>query len=307
MLIFFVLSGYVLVRAYLNEQAYRSFVIRRIARLYPPFFAVTLLSIFLYHQAAGVVVPDASRWLAALWAQRVTITDVIGHLLLLDTPEFNSVNPVVWTLAHELRIALVFPLIVWALLRDTRRTLFWSVIASVAAHGLSLWTPVEIDTWLMTIHYALLFTAGAAVAIHDGQVRTFMGRLSRGTWAIAWIAALTLLALPIANWSTFYFGGPAAVAALVLCANDPTARRLLSKRLPVWFGRISYSLYLVHLPVMLAAIHLGAGLAPVPLLLALAAGASIALAWAGHRFIERPAQRWGRRPSAPRPALVAAE
>lgn len=308
LLVFFVLSGYVLVIALRGvDGTYRDFVMRRVARFIPPLLVWTLFIFALYSLTPQTTVPGTSDWFRALWLPGQPPITLIGHLLLLDTPEFNAINPVVWTLAHEMRIALIFPLIVWALLRDTKRTLLWSAVASVTAHAICWFTPPQIDTWLKTIHYALLFTAGAALAIHDERVLAFMDGLSRRARLAAWAAALTLLSIPIANWSTFYFAGPAAVALLVLCRHDATAQRLLSARLPVWLGRISYSLYLVHLPVMLATVHALGGTVPLPFALLAAATISIGLASAGHRFVERPAQRWGRRPSAPRLVLVPAE
>lgn len=64
----------------------------------------------------------------------------------------------------------------------------------------------------------------------------------------------------------------------------------------VFFGHISYSLYLLHVPIggrvvnlSLRYVHSIAGECAV---LVAAVGASIVAAWLLHRFVERPAQRW---------------
>jgi len=304
-LLFFVLSGYMLVLALDSADGnYRAFVTRRLARLYPPLIVATLLAALLYTLSDKSEVSLASDWFnTALWTHDISPALLVGHLLLLDTPELNSVNVVVWTLAHELRIILVFPMIVWALRRDTRLTLVGSAAAAVAAQLLSLTTPPEIDSWLMTIHYAWLFAAGAAVAIHEERVRSFVAGIGPRAYLAAWGVTLMLIALPIANWSTIYYGGPAGVAMLILCNQSLVAQRFLTVRPQLFFGSIFYSLYLIHLPVMLAAVHGLGGMVPLPTLLLASGVISIGLAWAGHRFIERPAQRWGRRLSA-RPAAM---
>jgi len=63
-----------------------------------------------------------------------------------------------------------------------------------------------------------------------------------------------------------------------------------------WLGTISYSLYLVHVPIGGKIVNLGARYAhtlPTELLvLAIAVVASLGVAWLLWYFVERPAQRW---------------
>jgi peptidoglycan/LPS O-acetylase OafA/YrhL len=65
-----------------------------------------------------------------------------------------------------------------------------------------------------------------------------------------------------------------------------------------WFGAISYSLYLVHVPIGGRVVNLGMRLNPDSLGrwgVALSAMAvSIFAAWIFHQFIEQPCQRWSR-------------
>jgi peptidoglycan/LPS O-acetylase OafA/YrhL len=59
-------------------------------------------------------------------------------------------------------------------------------------------------------------------------------------------------------------------------------------------GRISYSLYLVHVPVILFMVHTLYGLIPIEIILALAALASILVAAIVNMTIERPRENLGR-------------
>jgi peptidoglycan/LPS O-acetylase OafA/YrhL len=43
-----------------------------------------------------------------------------------------------------------------------------------------------------------------------------------------------------------------ATLLLLACTHDSLTGRLLSRRGPVWLGTISYSLYLVHYPILMA-------------------------------------------------------
>ena len=83
--------------------------------------------------------------------------------------------------------------------------------------------------------------------------------------------------------------GLGAVAIIWAGAQQPTlVGRLLSSPLPVFFGLISYSLYLWHWPLLVAARALTAS-NHIPLVPAtLAIVAAVVLGWLSWRFVERP-------------------
>jgi peptidoglycan/LPS O-acetylase OafA/YrhL len=82
---------------------------------------------------------------------------------------------------------------------------------------------------------------------------------------------------------------------IILVAARPAYDRALSRAPIAFLGRISYSFYLTHFPILLASASAvgrwprGLWLAP-PLALALA----LAVAWIAYRAVERPAQALGR-------------
>jgi peptidoglycan/LPS O-acetylase OafA/YrhL len=90
-----------------------------------------------------------------------------------------------------------------------------------------------------------------------------------------------------------------AAAVVRSWAGAPPWRALVSRPL-VWMGERSYSLYLFHVAVLdlvgTRVIGHGGNAAPrVALLMALAVPAALVLAWAGHRFVERPFMSPGKR------------
>jgi hypothetical protein len=99
---------------------------------------------------------------------------------------------------------------------------------------------------------------------------------------------------------------PVLGTAAVLLGNDSvaSASRLLAVAPAQFVGKLSYSIYLVHWPVLL--LTTVALARPGRLVLAAAAVASLPLAWLVHRFIERPFLTDRARARRPRITLVAA-
>jgi peptidoglycan/LPS O-acetylase OafA/YrhL len=132
----------------------------------------------------------------------------------------------------------------------------------------------------------------------------------------AWLASLALFvfcvaALPrtfapgytLASYALEHaaFGAIAALFALpAIFAEDAPSlpRRVLGQRWLLAVGRISYSLFLWHYPIIAALAQAGAcELVPGSRFASLAIAAfplALAAAWLSHRFAEAPAQRWAR-------------
>jgi peptidoglycan/LPS O-acetylase OafA/YrhL len=112
--IFFVSSGYVLSLPYLRgtQPGYPYYVIRRVCRIYIPFAAAILFALLLYIFAGRPDAPAVSQWFNNLWpSTKPGIAVVAKHLLMLGTAPNMKLNAVMWTLVYELRISLLFPLL----------------------------------------------------------------------------------------------------------------------------------------------------------------------------------------------------
>lgn len=94
----------------------------------------------------------------------------------------------------------------------------------------------------------------------------------------------------IHDWPTML----GAVAGLVVIAYEPPVRAILDHRLFQYLGRISYSLYLFHPLVLLAALHLFYGQIGLGPLLGLTFVATVLTADIAYRCLERPAMRMAR-------------
>jgi peptidoglycan/LPS O-acetylase OafA/YrhL len=313
-ILFFVLSGFVLAHALLHRPtAYRDFAIRRFTRIYPPFAIAILVS------AAGYALLDPgaarpfSNWFGSLWQDGYRLPTVL-HRLLMPGSGRDALDPVVWSLVHELRISLILPALLWIGRRYWVALLAGSLIVQwlVVPFGVDAGTGAACRAWLscrpywgasfggsllVSAYFVVFFVLGIGLAVHRDRLGVWLARLPGWTAPALLVIALCLLSgLPADG--DLAFGAGAGLLILLVLEAPGFARVLRLPPLP-WLGRVSYSLYLIHLPVFLAVIY---GLPGVPagLLVALLVPLSLLAAWLFYRAVEAPAQAFGRLLTAPR-------
>lgn len=270
--VFFVISGFVIPYA-MHRGGYRlrrdagTFVLKRVIRLDPPYLATI-----------GVTI--ALGWLSSLapgfrgTTPQVTMPQVLAHLGYVNVfLGYPWLNPVFWTLAIEFQFYLVAALLYPTLVhRDARVR-----AAALAAMCLTAFALPSPD---LVFHYGAFFALGGLTfQRHVGLVRmrTYVA------FGIPIVIAAALAMGPL----------PAVVgAAAALTIALVRARRIAPL---AWLGTVSYSLYLLHVPIGGRVVNLGARFAHgVPGrigVLVLAAAASLFAAWVMYMLVERPAQR----------------
>ncbi len=310
-ILFFVLSGFVLAHALMQAPTpYPIFIVRRIIRIYLPFAAAILLSAACYALLDPGEPRPFSAWFGGLWRGGHTFSALIGHLGMPGTRR-DDLDPVVWSLVHELRISALLPVLLWA----CRRRLGAMLVASVAVQWLVLpfcldpltgepcrawlscrpfWGTGAAGSLLVSAYFVCFFVLGIAIAVQRERLRAwFRDPRCKGLAAVVSLALLS----GVAGAGDLGFGVGGALLIVLALETGRLATALRRRPLP-WLGRISYSLYLVHLPVFLASIYgVGPGLQPHwrPALLPALPALALIAAWLFYRMVEIPAQRLGRR------------
>ncbi len=300
--LFFVLSGFVLSLPFLRDgqqPGYLSYAVRRICRIYLPFAAAILVSVALYGAIRPAPIPALSTWFNIdVWDQPLSLGYVLRDLAMTGLKRDMTLDPVIWSLVHELRISLVFPVLVLLTLRWPVASMVVSVLFGVACTAALAGR--EAGTLLMsglnTGQFVFLFTAGILIARNVAGIRGLVERLPRVAVAILWMIAIGLILSPgptIYRYFDFVWGAGAAMLLMLTVGSTRVDRALTAAPL-VWLGRISYSLYLVHLPLLVGAVHLAYGVLPMGVILAVVIALSLLCAETMHRFVEVPSIRLGR-------------
>lgn len=263
--LFIVLSGFCLIlpvaRSGRISVAPLGFYLRRARRILPPFYAALVLSIL-----ARVLLQRLSGFPASVPLRAVLTNALLLQDLFLNRNIFNGPF---WSIAVEWRIYFLFPVIVWTLMRfGCRATLLWTGCAGYALNFAILhWQP---HMFLACPWYLLLFAMGSCAA-WAAYAPSFRGDNRPPSWALAsalLAAALALLLhrFPVTSRSLVLFGehmplidavaGAAASSFLIVLARASqrpalALRRVLEGRILAGLGGFAYSLYLIHMPLVL--------------------------------------------------------
>lgn len=196
--LFFVLSGFVLALPWFSgrHQSYPTFIIRRVCRIYIPYLASMLFSVLLLLAVGHPVISNVSTFYASIWHSALDVS-TFGRTLAVETD--NSLNFPTWTIAWELRIALIFPLLLAPVVFLKRNGLLLSlVVMLVACIGLRVAGPVAAEFGRVAYAYIALFIMGAALASIVDRIQTFEPGSTLLTMALLGLGASLLF--PV--WST---------------------------------------------------------------------------------------------------------
>ncbi|MGH2719564.1 MAG: acyltransferase family protein, partial [Actinomycetota bacterium] len=313
-ILFFALSGFVLaipaVR-YGTRWFNASFYPRRLLRLYIPLWGGLIVAVLIHAAVKRTEIPGATFWLNS-HAVPMHIVDFFRSAALLHEPNSYEFTSVLWTLRWELIFSLILPLVLLYPL-VTRKIPALSAAGGLACLGLIYFGAYRDNDYLL---YLPMFVIGTIMAFHAPRLQA-LAALKRPK-SVGWFFAIAASVIAVglltcAYWSVLpqinilRLGSHTAFAmiktastvgaCMIICMALvlPTWGKALGEGPLRWLGSRSYSLYLVHEPILVTtALVLGGRPAVAPFLL-IAVGVSLIVTELFHRAIGDPAIRIARR------------
>jgi peptidoglycan/LPS O-acetylase OafA/YrhL len=274
-------------------------MVKRTCRIYLPYllalgFAIAADLLF-YRPGANDMFPGWDNWhrpfpMAAVWQ----------HLEFIWKAGLSEFNPNFWTLAQEMRLSILYPVVALLALRLTLlRGYLISMVICFTGFFLADWFDL-LD--LRTLGYGALFVMGALVARHLPQIRSFME--ARGWFGRSMVLVLAVTLFKSTHflpekyyqfWAIVPLHGSGALVFLILALTTVHFKRFLHLGPLHWLGKISYSLYLLHSVVLysLASLYWSRTTHHI-LLMAFGIALSLVLAAGFYRWVEVPSIALGR-------------
>ena len=299
-LFFFVLSGFVLTRALRGTAAaftawdYARWVVQRSVRLCLPATAALAVSAVFYAVAFNGVWPGEATWIAVtVWTRPPAVGSFAAQALLVALDGGYFLDNVLWTLVHEWRMSLVLPIFATAAIFRGKSgagllaliaIAFGSVFGGPWGDSFGLGT-TTIQSLRPTLYFLLPFLIGAALEGSDAAA------MHAGRWHVAaGVVAVLALNRVGTDYATFL-----ASALMIWLALQPgLIQRVLRQPVLVWLGTISFSLYLIHVPVLALLFNGLHDRLPPAAICALSIAAAFPAAHIFYRLAEEPTHRLAR-------------
>jgi peptidoglycan/LPS O-acetylase OafA/YrhL len=295
---FFLVSGYLITKSFVERPEALPYIIRRLARIVPGYLVSFWLCLLVLAPVAGADRRTFSLH-GILHAIRSNLElrepDAAGIFHGLPIPALNGS---MWTISYEFRCYLLVLVLaaIAALARLPVAKLRWAVLAltlaglAVNAAGLVPWRtgPLTDITGMLIydVRFFSVFGAGAAYYLFRDRIRY------RDTWALA--AGVVLAAAMFSNWTA-----EPAISLLGGYVIFWFALEAPALKLGAWAARndLSYGIYLYAWPIQILLLWYWRSIGPWTMSLLTAAGAS-ATGYVSWHAIEQPILDWAHRRTA---------
>jgi peptidoglycan/LPS O-acetylase OafA/YrhL len=315
---FFVLSGFVLALPFLkpeNSPTAGVFIIKRICRIYPPYLVALLVAVLLnlFCYRGGTV--ELSSWFNQFWQPQIDWKDVVQQAFLINSFNVDRFNPVIWSLVIEMRLSLLFPLLVFCAVRfGWKLNLFGGLLCCLVG-----WTAQFLKhrgvfhfqtNYFDTLNYVLMFVVGIQLALHREKLKQGFRQQRRLLKCLVFF--LAVLAYTNGFWTAQLSRSPlvqqwigtqitvdvlttVAVACFIVMALASGKISAVLLWPPFhYLGKISYSFYLYHAVILVAVLQLFHAVMPLAWIFVLVSGLTFVLAALSYQWVETSSIQLGR-------------
>ncbi|MDP9078320.1 MAG: acyltransferase [Bacteroidota bacterium] len=296
---FFVLSGFVLSLPFIDDKRplkLTGFYLKRVFRIYPALIFAIVFSVilkqFIFNKAG---MAPFSGWLQSFWTwpwNKENFMELVKTILLIG-PQFKKslIDPPIWSLIIEMNISLFLPFLIRVAAKENLpcNLLFLVLVTTCSCRG---------DYWPLPI-----FLMGVLLAKYRHQIV-----LKVSGWKPIYTGAILLLALLFYNntleflkpilawpwpykfiWSNYTIAIGSVIIIATALASKNTAK-FFEHRIFIFFGDISYSFYLIHMPLLITMASLFSYHTALSMVFIFVStlGLAIAISYLMFIFVEKP-------------------
>ena len=255
--IFFVLSGFLITRiidSKISEDKFSltSFYLKRMLRLFPAFALVSLVTLVVsyFFLLEEDFISSVNTFISSLFYSSDTFLLYNSNNYFMSNSE-NNVFLHTWSLYIEEKIYLIFPLLLVAIKERKKEVIFFIFIISLSSS-------IFLENYSKTFNFYFFFSrlweflAGALLV----YIPAFKFKKSANETAILILNFLTLTFIILHESFSSLFPRVSIVLTIlsscsfIYISSGNVFQRTFSSSLVKFFSKMSYSIYLIHWPVI---------------------------------------------------------
>ncbi len=286
---FFVLSGFVLDGTLIKpEFSYPSYIVKRLCRIMPTYYLTMLIAIIFYLSIKPQPLIALSSWFNG---QMPSIPFISNELILktLFLAPSNKLNGVVWSLSYELLISIFYlPFLIYILKKIPR---YIEILLFIVIVIFIYYPPQHFI--IAGFYFTIFFLFGVLLNIHQNATKKiiwFMPILIALYYNKFWLSHFLIYNESIRDLMT----GVGSTGLICVVKNSNVISKLLSNKFCLFFGNISYPLYLLHVPLIYILIYRFYPYINLIYIKLITLICVSILSWVMHIYIESPSIKSGR-------------
>lgn len=177
-----------------TKQWYVTYLIKRVLRIYVPYIVSTIVFCGLFFLIKPTISLGLSDFVDRNLYKNIQFRDIIGHLFLIGNYNAKSINPVKWSLIHEMRISIIFPLIMFLVVKLKAKTVIClSILIVFIAQGIMFVFGYTGESGIIyTFYFIPIFIIGALLDKHLEEITSYIKELRTSTKFILFIVGILL-------------------------------------------------------------------------------------------------------------------
>ncbi|RWS45283.1 acyltransferase [Bacillus mycoides] len=309
-IVFYVLSGFVLSMAlYHSKTNYWGYLIKRFVRIYIPYYFWIIITFALFILFSPYEVVGLRDWFYDRWQGYITKLDIINHFVLLNNFFTENYNPVIWSLAQEMRISIVFPFLFLLFYKlSWKKTILFALSFSLISIFLNMLHIGKAEGFYNgyadTLHFTSMFMVGMLLFKYQEKLIYLYQNMKKFNKGFLIVLGIILYLYSILiygisrNDTTFLlkdWGVVMGVSIFIIMAmSNLKVKAFLNKSVFVYLGEISYSIYLCHFPIMMVLFKLLYTKIPIFFLLILCITMTLLFSIVSYHLIEKKCINWAK-------------
>ncbi len=265
--LFFVLSGFlitgILIDTHKDPDRYKKFLIRRTLRIFPLYYGFLAAFVVMSIILGATVWPDILQYI--FYVQNWSLQHRLDHFAYLNHT---------WSLAVEEQFYIIWPVLFWACYKRSLKLTIGMTLALIILSTLLRFYFIEIDQYKRAANFTLSHMDGLVLgALLSILVKHYGASLEKNLKNIKYVAifcGLIALCIPVlshtpldAHQNIIKYGLSVSalfyvsiLAIIILKASRQETEKSHSINMMQKIGKVSYGVYVFHMPVCLIAADL---------------------------------------------------